>query len=212
VASVLAGAALVAARIVLRRDSGRDDIVAEAAAGRPVRAESAAESGALVRGAVVSVVLALGSVAVMSVSAQVPDIILGPGYPYRNIVVTWVALCTAGLLCLIAVDLRVRHPIGVGLWVATGIVATLVAGVMLPINLQATRAELMSPSIQVTEPIHREILLGDPSAAGDRRRCATIAALSETGVPPVTENFVTAAARSAYRHFYGVDYCSQIDD
>ena len=212
VASVLAGAALVAARIVLRRDSGRDDIVAEAAAGRPVRAESAAESGALVRGAVVSVVLALGSVAVMSVSAQVPDIIVGPGYPYRHIVVTWVALCTAGLLCLIAVDLRVRRTIGVGLWVATGVVATLVAAVMLPINMQATRAELLSPSIQVTEPIHREIILGDLSASGDPRRCATIAALSENGVPPVTVNFVTDAAQSAFRHFHGVDYCSQIDD
>jgi hypothetical protein len=208
VACILAGAALVAVRIVLRRDSGRHEIVAEVAASRSVKAES----GALVRGAVVSIVLALGSVAVMSVSAQVPDIILGSGYPYRHIVVTWVALCTAGLLCVIAVDLRVRRPIGVGLWVVIGVVATLVAGVMLPINLQATRAELVSPSIQVTDPIHREIILGDPSPAADRRRCATIAALSENGVPSVTENFVTDAAQSAYRHFHGVDYCSQIDD
>jgi hypothetical protein len=45
----------------------------------------------------------------------------------------------------------------------------------------------------------------------DERRCATIEALAENGVPPVSENFITNFAQRAYRYFYGVDYCSRID-
>jgi hypothetical protein len=205
IACILAGAALVAAWILIRGGLGRDNV------DDVDQTRMRAESGALVRGAVVAVALALGSVAVMSVSAQVPKIILGIGYPYRHTVITWVGLCVAGILTVIAIDLRFRSRVGVGLWAATAAMAVLVAGVMLPINLQATRAELLSPSILVTDPIHREITLGDPRPEADDRRCATIEALAENGVPPVSENFITDSAQMAYRYFYGVDYCSRID-
>jgi hypothetical protein len=81
---------------------------------------------------------------------------------------------------------------------------------LLPINLLSTRAELLSPSIQVTDPIHREVTLGDPRPGGDERRCATIAALADAGVSEMGERFITNSAQAAYRHFYGVDYCSEI--
>lgn len=204
VGCVLAGLALVAARILLRRRSTGNE---------PIDQDSArAESGALVRGGIVALAIALGSAVVMSVSAQVPEIIPGVGYPYRHIVVTWVGLCLAGLLLLTAIDLRLRNRgVGVGLWVATAAGAVLVAGMMLPVNLQSTRAELLSPSIRATDAIHREITLGDPRPEADERRCATIEALAHSGVPPVSENFITDSAQLAYRYFYGVDYCSEID-
>jgi hypothetical protein len=205
IASVLAGAGLVAAWILIRRGVGGED--ASDADEMLMRSES----GALLRGAVVALALAFGSVAVMSVSAQVPEIIRGVGYPYRHIVITWVGLCVAGLLTVIAIGLRFRNRVAFGIWAATAAVAVLVAGVMLPINMQATRAELLSPPIMASDAIHREITLGDPRPEADERRCETITALAENGVPPTTENFTTDSAQNAYRHFYGTDYCSRID-
>jgi len=206
VGCILAGLALVAARILLRRRS------TEAMRGEIDQETARAESGALLRGGIVALAIALGSVVVMSVSAQVPEIILGVGYPYRHIVVTWVGLCLAGLLFLTAIDLRLRNRgVGVGLWVATAVGAVLIAGAMLPVNLQSTRAELLSPSIRATDAIHREITLGDPRPEADERRCATIEALAQNNVPPVSVNFITDSAQLAYRYFYGVDYCSEID-
>jgi hypothetical protein len=205
IACVLAGAAMVAAWLLIQRHRGR------AATGEIDHKLMLAESGALLRGAAVALALALGSVAVMSVSAQVPEIVRGIGYPYRHIVITWIGLCVAGLLTVIAIDVRFRSRVGFGLWAAAAAAAVVVSGVMLPINLQATRAELLSPSIMVTDAIHREITLGDPQPEADERRCATIEALAENGVPPVSENFITNSAQRAYRYFYGVDYCSRID-
>jgi hypothetical protein len=69
----------------------------------------------------------------------------------------------------------------------------------------------LSPSIRATDAIHREITLGDPRPEADERRCATIEALAHSGVPPVSENFITDSAQLAYRYFYGGDYCSEID-
>jgi len=209
IACVIAGLALVAARILLQGTSGSGETASTTRRdAAEQRAHASAESGALARGAVVALVLALGSAAVMSVSAQAPEIVLGIGYPYRHIVVTWVGLCVAGVLALLAIDLRVRNRLGVALWGATAATAVLLAGVMLPINLQMTRAENLSGPVSVPETIHREVTLGDPRPEADERRCATLAALAENGVPPTTEQFITRSVQRAYEHFYGVAYCS----
>lgn len=212
IACVLAGVGVVAARILLRPSSGPDDTVGDGADAEVGREHRRAESAALIRGALVALALTLGSAAVMSVSAQAPEIILGMGYPYRHIVVTWIGLCVAGVLLLIAVDLLVGNRVGIVLWSASAAVAVLVAGVMLPINLQSTRAENLSRSTIVTEAIHREVVRGDPSQSADDRRCATLTALAENRINPVTERFITTSTQWAYRYFYGEPYCSDIPE
>jgi hypothetical protein len=206
---VLAGAALVAARILLLRGSntatGADGSTSEPGDLRR------GETGALFRGGVVAFAIAAGAPLIMSISAQAPEIIRGVGNPYRHIVVMWVALCLAGLLCLIAVDLRIQNRLGVLFWTVTAGVAVLVAGIMLPINLQTTRAEAALPTVRVAEDVYRELTLGDPAPEADERRCATIAALRENRVVPQAERNITNSAQWAYRHFYGVDYCTEID-
>jgi hypothetical protein len=143
----------------------------------------------------------------MSVSAQAPEIIVGIGHPYRHIVITWIALCVAGALCLIAID-RARPSLGIGAWAVVGVVAIVVAGTMLPINMLATRAENLSPRSQLTEAIHREVVLGDPTEQGDERRCTTLELMGEYDVPPATQRFVSTSTFWAYEHFHGAPYCS----
>jgi hypothetical protein len=147
----------------------------------------------------------------MSLSAQAPEIVLGIGHPYRHVVVTWVALCVAGLLSLRALDLSLANSAGIGLWTVTAGVAVLVAGAMLPINLQSTRAENLVPAIRAAAVVNEEVTLGDLAPEADERRCASIRALDEARIPPVSQRFITNSAQLAFRYFYGVDYCSEIE-
>lgn len=165
------------------------------------------QGGAAVRGAAVALVLGLGSAGIMSVSAQASEIILGIGYPYRHIVVTWVSLCVAGVLCLIAIDV-VRPLLGIGAWVAVTAAAILVIGTILPANLVATRAEHLGARSQVVDAIHREVVLGDRTRLGDERRCATLALLREYDVPLGTQRRISTSAFGAYEYFHGAPYCS----
>lgn len=165
------------------------------------------QRGAAVRGAAVALVLGLGSAGIMSVSAQAGEIILGVGYPYRHIVVTWVSLCLAGVLCLVAIDI-VRPLLGIGAWAAVTTAAILVVGTILPANLLATRAEHLGVRSQVVDAIHREVVLGDRTRLGDERRCATLALLREYDVPQGTQRRISTSAFGAYEYFHGAPYCS----
>jgi hypothetical protein len=207
---ILAGLALVAARILVRPGSAHGDTDGD---GGDVEGggRRRAESAALVRGAVVALAIGVGSAVVMSLSAQAPEIVLGIGHPYRHVVVTWVALCVAGLLSLRALDLSLANSAGIGLWTVTAGVAVLVAGAMLPINLQSTRAENLVPAIRAAAVVNEEVTLGDLAPEADERRCASIRALDEARIPPVSQRFITNSAQLAFRYFYGVDYCSEIE-
>jgi len=165
------------------------------------------QGGAAARGAAMALVLGLGSAVIMSVSAQAPEIILGVGYPYRHIVVTWISLCVAGVLCLIAID-AVRPLVGIGSWAVVTVAAILVVGTILPANLVATRAEHLGVRSQVVDAIHREVVLGDRTPQGDERRCATLALLHEYDVPLGTQRRISTSAFGAYEYFQGAPYCT----
>ena len=166
---------------------------------------------ALLQGAALATALALGSAAVMSLSVQAQQVIAAIGLPYRHTVVTWAGLATAVVLLLVAGDLWLSQRQGVTLWACSAVVVALLAGSLLPANFAATRAETLQRSDQIVDAVYREIVLGDPSAAGEARRCAAVRQI-ETGVggSAYTRNQLIRGAYLSYQHFHGRPFCSTL--
>lgn len=200
IACFAAGAALVAVRILHGERLGRFE-----------QTESASrdgESAALVRGALVALALCLGSAAIMALSVQAQAEITGPFFPYRNTVLTWVALCTAGALALLALDLRLRRRHALTLWVSAGLSVVLVGGVLLPVNLMESRSNIATASALTSHAILRELTLGDPSEAGAQRRCEALVELRNSPAAQRARTAIEVNAQLAYRYFHGVDFCT----
>jgi hypothetical protein len=169
-----------------------------------------AQTFALRCGAGLALVLSVGSAAVMSLSVQAQQLMTSVGFPYRHTVVTWVALVTALVLVLVALDLRLREVQGVALWATAAAAAALVGAIMLPANLADTRAANVLKANQTVDQIYREVALGDPTPSGDRRRCDTIDLVAQTlGATPATRNRLVRDAYLAYRYYHPHhSYCS----
>lgn len=194
---VLAAAGLVGIRALQHRTFG-----GTAAAGL---------AGALRQGAVYSLLLSLGSAAIMSISEQAQGFVTGVGITYRHTVVTWVAFVVSGVLLLIAADLTRQWRTSLALWTATAAVAALLSSLALPFNLAATRLENLRPGNQAVASIYDELNLGDPSRSGDERRCATIREIkADLSAPSSTQYRIVHGADLAYRYLQGRPYCSTL--
>lgn len=168
-----------------------------------------ARSRALLVGALVALALGLGSAAVMSVSAQAQVAINNVGEPYRHIVVTWVSIVVAGTLCLLAVDLRLGRRGGVALWTGAAAVAAVVSGIVLPVNLESTRAQNADPSTQAVMEVYQEVAEPDPTPAGAARRCeaAHLANRDLAGKGPIARRMLRGADR-VYQRDFGKPFCA----
>ena len=170
-----------------------------------------AQTVALLQAAGLAATLALGSAAVMSVSVQAQQVIAGIGLPYRHTVVTWVGFAVAVVSLLVAADLWLTERGGIGLWAVASLLTAILGASLLTVNFEATRAERVSPSDQIVDSVYREILLGDPTAAGDRRRCAAVALVNKgVGGSAYTRNQIIRGAYLVYQHRFGRPFCSTV--
>ncbi|GAB3594554.1 hypothetical protein GCM10027446_18630 [Angustibacter peucedani] len=189
-------------------------VLCRLALGRLARADdglSGARTRLALDGALLSLLVALGSAAVMSLSEQAQSLVTGLGLPYRHTMVTWTALAMTVVMAVLALDLALRGRGGVLVWSATALVVALLAGSLLPANLATTRAAFADEGNQSVTRLYDELVLADPTPAGDLRRCEAVKAakkaLNNRG-PSVTR--MIRGAYQTYRYRYGKAYCSRM--
>jgi hypothetical protein len=164
---------------------------------------------ALLQGAGLSLCLAVGSAAVMSVSAQAQDKIQGIGQVYRHTAVAWIAIAVVIALLFVALDLWLPGPAGSALWGGVAVACAVLGAALLPANLAVTRAENIDVGNQAVAAIYREVILPDPTPEGDQRRCATQLQVrrSMRGDGSATRRLL-AGAELTYLQHYGVPFCT----
>jgi hypothetical protein len=190
-------------RIRVRRRAGSDNA-----------AESLAAAPGEWRGLLIvlgsAILIAVGSAVITGITANAVEQVRTPMLSYRNGVVTWIAVALAavtGVRLLIAL-LPGRL---LGGAVLTIFLLVIVAGIStsLPRNELSARADRLAPLTQAIDRFQWELVLGDPSQAGDDRRCAAIAnyeSVSRESEARVSRTFSSAYA--GYRFYYHRPYCS----
>jgi hypothetical protein len=165
-----------------------------------------AEAQLLMVGAGLSLLVALGTSAVMGISSQSHDLITKPGIPYRNIVVTWVALATCVVLVLAALNLVWPRRRAFVAWTSIALVAGIGVTVTLPGDLMALRAHRVSHA--VTDAINWEVVQGDTTPAGESRRCALLDQL-EDEPETLTQRVLPKYAETAFQRIHDQPFCSE---
>jgi hypothetical protein len=172
------------------------------------RVDRRAEAMMLNVGAGLSLLIGLGTAAIMGISMQAQELVTEPGTPYRNTMVTWTALAFALVLFVRALSLLVPQPAGTVLWVALAALVGTVGALTLPGNMMALRAYRVHPGLSVTESINWEVALGDTTPQSDARRCAVFHQLTQSMSDEWTRSRIYAHANIAFEHYHGQAFCS----
>lgn len=169
-----------------------------------------AEAVMLGIGAGIALTVALGTAAIMGISVQAQELILEPGMPYRNTMVTWSALAVTAILAVISLGLVLPRPAGLVAWTALASVVAVMAALLLPTNMMALRAHRAQPSIAVTDAISWEVVLGDTGPGADQRRCETFERLGEVMSGGWTRDSIYRHANIAFQHYHSQPFCSEL--
>ncbi len=163
----------------------------------------------------VAALIAVGSATITGITQIAAIAVTSPALPNRNGVVTWAALSLAGVVAVrLVMTARWRLVRPVGLVVMA---AVMVAAVSLyfPRNVFSAQENRVVPFTVLVDSIHREVAMGDTSAAGDARRCAAIADAFKGQKIPSGEAARTGLTRTlngayaAFEYYYGTSYCSE---
>ncbi|MGH8835601.1 MAG: hypothetical protein ACRDWG_11510 [Actinomycetes bacterium] len=207
--SVLIGIAAIAAMLILWWALQHDQS-APADLGRAVERpgdQRRAEAILLAVGAGLSLLVAVGAAAVIGLANRSQDILAAPGTPYRNAVVTWVGLAFCLVLVVVAVGILSSRRGALLTWGALAAVVGIVAAVFLPPNLMALRASRVTH--EFTEAINWEFVQGDPTPAGEARRCELYAAIDGKTVGYAEKAFLNYT-NSAFEAVHGRPFCSAL--
>lgn len=167
-----------------------------------------AEAILLAIGAGLSFLVAVGAAAVIGVASRSQDILVAPGIPYRNAVVTWFGLAFCLVLVVVAVGILSSRRGALLAWGALAAVIGIVVAIFLPPNLMALRANRITH--QFTEAIHWEFVKGDPTQQGKARRCELYAAIRDR-TAGYEEKELLANINPAYEAYHGRPFCSAVD-
>ena len=176
--------------------------------------EPAHDGGAAHILAVVSIAgvgVALGVAIITGVNARAPELMSGSLMPYRTGYTTWLSLSLSAIA--VAQLVVTKSP----QWLARTLASVMlvscvgVLAVAYPQNQVSAVANRIDPAAEVVNRIHWEASLGDPSAAGDARRCEAfedhVRARGESSYAMRT----LSAADRAFRFYHGAPFCSQIE-
>jgi len=169
--------------------------------------ETRRESSLLVAAAIVPFAAALGTALVMALSSSSHEFIVSVGSTYRNTMATWALLALTGAMLVRAATLRWTARQSTALLVGVAVAVTAVGGHVLTANLAALRANRAYPSNVVTEAIQWEVVLGDPSDTGDKRRCALLEALAPF-TSAGTRSKIAMGADASFELYHGTRLCS----
>jgi len=166
-------------------------------------AQRRAEAMLLTVGAGLSLLVALGTAAVMGLSTQSHEIISQPGIPYRNAVVGWFGLAFC-LVLLVAAFGVIASPRGALVtWTALAAVIGIVAALYLPANLMALRVSRVTHAL--TEDVNWEVVKGDTTPEGNARRCELTAEMGRSPSPAVQR--MRPFPNSAFQLYTGQPFC-----
>jgi hypothetical protein len=206
--SVTVGLGAVTALLTVWWATRRDEPVVRRA--DPVGGDSRrAEAALLTLGAALSLLVALGTAAVMGLSGQAQELITEPGTLYRNTMVTWTALAFGLVLLVRAISILLPRRGGLIAWTALAVVIGTVGTLTLPGNLMATRANRIG--LAVSEEINWEVAQGDTTPGSDARRCALYERLEDAGMAERARSAVYLHANAAFDHYHGQAFCSDPD-
>lgn len=163
------------------------------------------ESRALSAAGAISLLVAIGSAAIMALSGQAQEVITSADLPYRNAVVTWASLALMISLLMGVMSLRTGRLVPTLLM--AGVVAWLGA-LTLPANSEAVHLYRTDPRVQVIERIHWEVVLGDPSPEGDSRRCDLYAQAEDSIFTAWVDTTMKRGARDTFQHYHDRPFCS----
>jgi hypothetical protein len=181
-----------------------------------------AQAAALLRGAAVAAVAAVGSSVVMALSVQAQELIRSTGDLYRNTVFTWVALCTVAALLLVAGDLWLRSASlrapdararraclgsSMVLWTSAGVLLAFTVTQTYPTNEVMTRAVREFPMAKYPDLIYDEVMHGDLSDTGRERRCELLGNMREDGLWFGERMRLGSFADGGFRLYHGEPFC-----
>jgi len=166
-------------------------------------AQRRAEAMLLTVGAGLSLLVALGTAAVMGLSTQSHEIISQPGIPYRNAVVGWFGLAFC-LVLLVAAFGVIASPRGALVtWTALAAVIGIVAALYLPANLMALRVSRVTHALM--EDVNWEVVKGDITPEGNARRCELTAEMGRS--PSSAVQRMRPFPNSAFQLYTGQPFC-----
>jgi len=157
-------------------------------------------------GAGLSLLVGLGTAAVMAVSELAQALVTDPGTPYRNTMITWAAFALAAVLAVRAVCLLLSPRGVLGLWAAFAVLVGAIAVLTLPGNMLALRAYRVGST--VTEAISWELVKGDTRPGSEARRCELFAQLGDAAVAERARVAIYLHTNQAFRHYHGQAFCS----
>ncbi|MCK0113504.1 hypothetical protein MWU75_15255 [Ornithinimicrobium sp. F0845] len=163
------------------------------------------ETRLLLLAGLVPAAAALGTALIMALSGASHDLVPTIGTPYRSTMVTWTMLAFTAAMVVAALSLRRASLLPT---VAAGLIVALLAATSVAANYPALRASHVAEGHVAVAAVHREVVLGDPSARGNERRCDTLREVRETVTRSVRDR-LPAAAESFYQHYHGGPYCSE---
>lgn len=205
--SVLVGIGAIAAMLILWR-ALQHDRSPSADLGNVVERpgeQRRAEAILLAVGAGLSLLVAVVAATVLGIASRSQDVLVTPGIPYRNAVVTWTGLAFCLVLVVVAVGILGSRRGALLTWGALAAGVGLVAAVFLPPNLMALRASRIT--YEFTEAINWEFVKGDPTPEGEARRCALYAAISGRTLG-YAERAFRQQTNPAYEAVHGRPFCS----
>ena len=203
--SVAVGLAAAAALVTVWLNHAK-----EPAGGTAIEPEESAdrrvEAAMLVVGAVLFLLVALGTAAIMGLSAQAQELITEPGTVYRNTMVTWMALAFALVLVIRALTIILPRRGAITAWVGLALLVGVAGILTLPSNLMALRANRVH--LAVTDAISWEVVKGDTTAGSDIRRCDLYEQLEDASVAERARQAIYREANAAFDHYHGQAFCS----
>ncbi|MGH3384905.1 MAG: hypothetical protein ACRDO1_10040 [Nocardioidaceae bacterium] len=160
--------------------------------------------------------IAVGSALMMSVSERAPEMVQVFGDPYRHTMVSWFGFGLLLVCVVLAFDLALGLALGRAVrrlrwlpWVALAAALAVVVSLVLPANLAASRAELLTPYSQTIAAVNRELVLADLTPEGDQRRCESLRAIGRNVPSAQTIRFLANALTRAWdRYNPQQPYCS----
>ena len=205
--SVAVGSAVIAVLLIIWWATSRNQATVRVdAADTALASNRRIEARLLIVGAGLCLLVAFGTAAIMSLSIQAQQVITAPGQPYRNTMVTWMALAFGAVLMTRGLTLILPRRVSLIAWTALALVVGTLAALTLPNNLMALRASRIG--LAATEAVNWEVVQGDVTSGSDARRCDLFERLKDEPIADRARTAIYQNANAAFEHYHGQPFCS----
>lgn len=163
------------------------------------------QAAMLLAGAGLALLVAIGTAVALGISTKTQVRVTEPGDAYRNMVPGWIGLSLAVVLVVLAIGLLWPRRVAPALWLVLALTLGTIAATTQPANVVALRAARVLNA--TTEAINVEVVRGDLSPTGAKRRCDLFRRIDDPDVPEYARPKLKQSSNVAFKIFHGQPFC-----